>query len=167
MTAQRHNRKWSRRPFLAAFALALALALSLTSLVRAATTERIVVDQRTGLAIHGFDPVAYFTDANPQVGREELELAFGGVVWRFRNPGNLTAFARDPGVYMPQFGGYDPILLAQGVATPGHPQLWVVADNRLFLFHSEGGRAAFVANPFRATAAAQSSWPAVERTLVP
>jgi hypothetical protein len=167
MTAQRHNRKWSRRPFLVVFGLTLVLALSLATLVQAATTERVVVDQRTGLAIHGFDPVAYFTDSHPQVGREELELAFAGAAWRFRNPGNLTAFARDPGIYMPQFGGYDPILLAQGVATAGHPQLWVVAENRLYLFHSETGRDAFMANPFRATAAAQANWPAVERSLVP
>jgi hypothetical protein len=137
MTAARRNRNWSLRPSVAAFAAA-ALLTVLTSLVSAATTERVVVDPRTGLAIHGFDPVAYFTDAVPSAGREELEVAYAGAVWRFRNAGNRIAFAHDPGIYMPQFGGYDPIVLARGLATPGHPQLWYIDENRLYLFRSRG-----------------------------
>ena len=33
---------------------------------RASTTERVVVNRFTGLAIEGFDPVAYFVDAAPE-----------------------------------------------------------------------------------------------------
>ena len=40
--------------------------------VDAATTERIVTDRHTGLAISGFDPVAYFTDAVPRKGRRGI-----------------------------------------------------------------------------------------------
>ena len=32
-----------------------------------------------------------------------------GAIWRFRNEGNRAAFAADPEVYMPRFGGYDPV----------------------------------------------------------
>ena len=106
MTAARRSASaWSAYALLG---LALVLSFILTSLVSAATTERIVLDRRTGLAIHGYDPVAYFTDAVALAGRAELELSYGGVVWRFRNAGNRAAFAERPDVYMPQFGGYDP-----------------------------------------------------------
>ena len=63
----------------------------------AATTERVVVNRHTGLAIDGFDPVAYFVDGAPKHGRAELELRSGGATWRFRNEGNRAAFAARPG----------------------------------------------------------------------
>jgi hypothetical protein len=85
----------------------------------AAITERIVVDPRRGLALSGFDPVAYFTDSKPLMGRGELEYAFGGATWRFHNEGNRAAFAEHPEVYMPNYGGYDPVAVARGVAAPG------------------------------------------------
>jgi hypothetical protein len=144
-----------------------ALLTGATALLAAATTERIVVDRHTGLAIHGFDPVAYFTDAQATVGREEMELSFAGVTWRFRNPGNRAAFAEHPDIYMPRFGGYDPVALARGVATPGHPHLWLVADDRLYLFHSLRAQSDFAADPDRAIAAAQARWAEVMSTLVP
>src|SRR5262245_9880941 len=164
MTAPRRSRKCLARPFLVALALAGVVAAMAVSRA-GATTERVVVDGRTGLAIYGFDPVAYFTLAGATIGREELELPYGGAVWRFRNSGNRSAFAQNPDVYMPQFGGYDPVMLARGTATPGHPHLWVVADNRLFLFHTREARDRFVADPQHAIAAANAQWPDIVRDL--
>jgi hypothetical protein len=73
---------------------------------RAATTERIVVDRHTGLAIGGYDRVAFFTDGRPKAGNPAFEL-------RFCNIDNRAAFAAQPEVYLPQFGGYDPAGVAQ------------------------------------------------------
>ena len=56
--------------------------------IGAATTEHVVTDRNSGLAIHGFDPVAYFTDGAPSLGKGEFEHRHAGVVWLFRNPGN-------------------------------------------------------------------------------
>ena len=149
--------------------MALALAGAVPAVIAsraAATTERVVVDGRTGLAIYGFDPVAYFTNAGAAIGREELELPYGGAIWRFRNLGNRTAFAQNPNIYMPQYGGYDPVVLARGTATPGHPHLWVVAGDRLFLFHTREARDRFAADPQQAIAAASAHWPDVLRDLL-
>lgn len=132
-----------------------------------ALTERIVIDHHTGLAISGFDPVAYFTDAAALIGRSEHEYMAEGVTWRFRNEGNLGAFAADPAVYTPQFGGYDPVIVARGVASPGHPQIWLVHDKRLYLFSTEKTRRVFAGEPQSLLAAAQEKWPDVLRTLVP
>ena len=60
--------------------------------------------------------------AQPVAGSANFELRYGGAVWRFRNVGNRDAFAAQPDVYMPQFGGYDPIGVARGVAVAGNPQ---------------------------------------------
>jgi hypothetical protein len=49
-------------------------------------------------------------------GRPEFERMPEGTTWRFRNEGNRAAFAADPDVFLPRFGGYDPVALARGVA---------------------------------------------------
>ena len=82
-------------PFLSVFATLL-LSLTISFRPQAATTERIVVDRHSGIALGGFDPVAYFVDADAMRGKGEFEHAFAGVVWRFRNEGNRAAFADDP-----------------------------------------------------------------------
>jgi YHS domain-containing protein len=133
--------------------------------MRAATTEMVVTNRHTGLAVDGYDPVAYFTEAAPKSGRAELEARVGGATWRFANEGNRAAFAAAPDVYMPRFGGYDPIALARGAAAAGHPELWLVVGQRLYLFYSEAAREAFAADPEDAIEAAERHWPEVQRTL--
>lgn len=131
----------------------------------AATNEQIVSDPHTGLAISGYDPVAYFTDAQARPGLASLERGLGGVVWRFRNEGNRAAFIKDPEVYMPQFGGYDPVAVARGASAPGHPELWLVIDSRLYLFYDAKARAAFAADPAQVRAEAERHWPQVRDRL--
>lgn len=164
MTAARRSWK-SRREATLYFAV---LALGLGPLpAGSATTERVVSDPRSGLAIGGYDPVAYFTDAAPMAGRPEFELTFAGVVWRFRNEGNRAAFVANPEVFMPGFGGYDPMTVARGASAPGHAELWVIVEERLYLFFTETARAAFAGDPGPAIEAAERAWPAVLRTLSP
>jgi hypothetical protein len=71
----------------------------------ASTTERVVVNRYSGLAIQGFDPVAFFTDSIAVQGVPDFEASDSGAVWRFRNEGNRASFVAHPEVYGPQFGG--------------------------------------------------------------
>ena len=127
--------------------------------------EPVVFNRYTGLAIDGFDPVSYFVDGAPRLGRPDFELRFGGLSWRFVNEGNMAAFAADPDVYAPRFGGHDPAAIVRGAATPGHPALWLVAESGLYLFYSEAARAAFAAAPDSAVEAAERYWPDVRRNI--
>jgi hypothetical protein len=164
MTAARRQRKRGRLR-----AAALAALLSAPSLfpavAPAAATERIVVDRHTGLAIGGYDPVAFYTDGKPTPGDPDLEYAYGGAVWRFANIGNREAFMERPDVYMPQFGGYDPLGVAHGIALAGSPVLWLIAGERLYLFYDQKRLAAFAAEPERIGSAADRKWPEVLDTL--
>jgi hypothetical protein len=135
--------------------------------VQAATTELVVVNRHTGLAISGFDPVAYFTDGVARQGRADFELSLKGVIWRFANEGNRAAFEADPDIYTPQFGGYDPVAIARGVSTPGHPQVFLLSNRRLYLFYNAEARDAFVSDPDSARRAAEDNWTEVQRTLAP
>ena len=135
--------------------------------LRAATTELVVTERHSGLAISGFDPVAYFAEQAARPGHAELELRHAGVTWRFRNEGNRAAFAAHPEIFAPRFGGYDPVAIARGASAPGHPEVWLVIEDKLYLFHSDAARADFAVDHDRIIDAAERRWPAILRILSP
>lgn len=125
MTAARQERKPAIFPRLflgLAFAMVLGAGiLAPFSPSWAATDNQLAVNATTGLAISGFDPVAYFTEGKALFGRAEFELNLEGSVWRFNNEGNRGAFEKNPEVYAPQFGGYDPVAIGRGRSVQGIP----------------------------------------------
>jgi hypothetical protein len=131
----------------------------------ASTTERVVVNRFSGLAIEGFDPVAYFIEQQAVLGLPDYEAAQAGAVWRFHNEGNRASFVAHPEIYGPQFGGYDPIDVARGVTLAGNPRFFVVAGQRLYLFGLEANRDAFAADPGRYLPEARERWPQLEEML--
>jgi hypothetical protein len=159
MTAQRRERKGWRR------GIALIALLAGLANAGAATSERVVTNRFSGVAIGGFDPVAYFTDAQPVKGLAELEATQAGAVWRFRNEANRAFFVAHPEIYGPQFGGYDPVDVARGVAVAGNPQIWMISDKRLYLFAREQSRAAFALNPSKISQEALKRWQGLQSAL--
>src|SRR6202047_1398841 len=166
MTAPRQER-YGRRLGTAFSALLMGFFASISPdlAARAATTERVVVNRYSGLAIEGFDPVAYFTDSRPAQGVPDSEAAEAAAVWRFRNEGNRASFVAHPEVYGPQFGGYDPVDVARGITVAGNPLFWLCWGQRLFLFAREEARDAFAANPEPFLKEATVRWPGLEDKL--
>ena len=68
---------------------------------------------------------------------------------------------------MPQFGGYDPLGVAHGVAVAGNPGVWLITGGRLFLFYDSDRLKTFNADPERIAGAAERKWPDVLRALSP
>jgi hypothetical protein len=166
MTAARQKRKLRRACRIAA-ALVVAAMWAFASAAHAGLTARIVVDWHSGLALSGYDPVAYFTDSKPVAGSPDFELHYGGAVWRFCNVGNRAAFTARPDIYMPQYGGYDPVGVAHGVAVAGDPDVWAIVGERLFLFYNDAQRSKFLTDSARFIALSQRNWPDVMRALNP
>lgn len=164
MTAARPQRK--------ALALGPTLAIAVLGLVFVIPTaspaagDPVAINASTGLAISGFDPVSYFVNGKPKIGRPGLELRLDGVVWRFVNEGNRAAFAEHPDVYMPRFGGFDAVAIARGKSVPGHPLFWAMNGERLYLFYNDDERAAFLAEPAAIIERATRKWPQVMLTIV-
>jgi hypothetical protein len=99
---------------------------------------------RSGLALGGFDPVAYHAQGRAAAGRAEYEMLHRGDVWRFASAANRAAFADAPAIYEPAFEGYDPTGVADGVAVETDPRLFAVVAQRLFLFRTAANRTAFL-----------------------
>lgn len=91
----------------------------------------------SGVAIRGYDTVAYFTQGGPVEGSESFTTEWEGATWRFASQDNLDLFKADPAKYAPQYGGY----CAYGVAKDGlvkiEPENWTILDDKLYLNFSD------------------------------
>ena len=115
------------------FLLGSLLALMLAPPVHAA--DEIYTNWR-GLAIRGYDPVAYFTQGEPVEGDRDFEYEWKGATWRFATAENREAFIRDPESYVPQYGGYCAWAVSQGKTASIDPEAWRIVDGKLYLNYS-------------------------------
>ena len=148
---------------LAAAACALARpALSDANLFAAEHERHVVADPRNGLALFGFDPVAYHFEKAALKGSPQHEVERDGRFWRFGSAANKAAFVADAAIYMPLFGGHDGAAAASGLMVDGNPEIFLLAGGRLVLFRDEAGRDRFAADA-DVRSQALRSWPEVVR----
>lgn len=93
-----------------------------------------------GLAIRGYDPVAYFTEGKPVEGLKEHEIEWRGAKWRFASAENRAKFEADPEAYAPQYGGHCAWAVANGYTASTVPEAWEIVDGKLYLNYSLGVR---------------------------
>ena len=125
----------------------------------------IVTDPLTGVALGGMDPVSYFTEEAPLLGRGDFEFIWHGVPWHFATEANRDAFERAPEIYAPQFGGHGAMSVARGFVSDADPTMYTVYRQRLYLFYSAGNREAFLLAPAEAAVKAEANWPALSKKL--
>jgi len=65
-----------------------------------------VSKSKSGVAIRGFDTVAFHTDKRAVKGKKEFSYHWNDATWYFKSAENRDLFAADPLRYAPQFGGY-------------------------------------------------------------
>lgn len=70
-----------------------------------------------GVAIMGYDPVAYFTDGRAMKGSEKFSYEWLGTPWHFANAKHRELFISEPIKYAPQYGGYCAGEVAHGSVT--------------------------------------------------
>jgi YHS domain-containing protein len=120
------------------FAAALAVVLGLfTAGPAMAAAETNISSGLTlkgpGLAVHGYDVVAYFTDGKPTSGRAKHSSVYKGATYRFTSEEHLKAFEQRPERYVPQYGGYCAFGVSVGAKFDGDPHLWRIVDGKLYL----------------------------------
>ncbi len=79
-----------------------------------------------GVAIRGFDPVAYFREGAPRRGLAEHSIVRDEAVWRFASAENKALFAADPLRYLPAFGGFCAYGTSRGYLVKTEPEAWSI-----------------------------------------
>ena len=95
------------------------------------------INHDKGVAIQGYDVVAYFTDNAAVKGNARLVHTWNGVEWRFASAEHRDAFAKEPARYAPAFGGYCAYGVSRGYAVDIDPEAFAVVDGTLYLNYSK------------------------------
>lgn len=114
--------------------LAFGAAAPLTSL--AAIPARASADyvyNNSGVAINGYDPVAYFTQEEPVMGDMKNALKWEGATWVFASVDNEEMFMGNPRAYAPKYGGYCAYAMSKGAIAATDPEAWTIHENKLYL----------------------------------
>ncbi|OWY20316.1 YHS domain protein [Sphingobacteriales bacterium UPWRP_1] len=91
-----------------------------------------------GLAIDGYDPVAYFTAHAAQKGSSKFAHTFGGITYYFATPQNLQTFKANPTAYEPQYGGWCAYAMGNtGEKIPVDPNTFKIVNGKLYLFYNK------------------------------
>lgn len=146
------------------FGIVLAVAVLVPGGVRAmpADLHLMIRDPASGLAIHGFDPVAYHVDGKARPGSLAFEAEWGGLRWTFTGEANRRAFLDAPDIYVPALAGHDPLSASQGFLAEGDPAIFAFRDGRIFFFRSAERRIRFETDA-EITAGAIANWPMLRR----
>jgi len=86
-----------------------------------------------GIAIRGYDTVAYFTQGEPVKGSSEYSTEWMGATWQFSSEEHLNTFVASPQTYAPQYGGYCAYGVSQGYLVKIEPEQWRIVDDKLYL----------------------------------
>lgn len=112
-----------------------------------------------GVAIHGTDPVAYFTEGRSVEGSAAHEVRWNGATWRFASAENAATFEADPARYAPAYGGYCAWAAAQGYLADTDPAAWTIHEGRLYLNANRRIRRRFERDVPGFVRAADANWP--------
>ncbi len=95
--------------------------------------------EKKGVAIEGYDVVAYF-DGNAKKGAKELSAMHDGTKFLFSSEENLKRFKQNPENYLPQYGGYCAYAVAlKGKKVKVDPKTYEIRDGKLYLFYNAWG----------------------------
>lgn len=122
------------------------------------STSALNVDKQ-GVAIKGFDPVAYFTDGAPVEGSNKFSASYKGATYHFANAKNRDAFKANSEKYVPQYGGFCAMGVALGKKLDGDPQAWRVVDNKLYLNLNKDVQKKWLEDVPGNLKTAESEWP--------
>lgn len=93
----------------------------------------IIDKDMNGVAIKGYDPVAYFTDNKPMMGNKMYSYKWDGATWEFASEKHLTMFKENPGKYAPKYGGYCAYAVSKNKLASTDPTVWKIVDGKLYL----------------------------------
>jgi YHS domain-containing protein len=138
----------------------LLLTMLMAMLALAGDPVKPVNTDSSGVAIKGYDPVAYFTESKPVKGLKEFELKHEGATYRFASAANRDLFQANPSKYLPQYGGYCAWAVSKGHTAGISPNAWKVLDGKLYLNHPLA-KGKFEKNHATAIPEADQNWPAI------
>jgi hypothetical protein len=124
------------------------------------------IDNQHGLALGGYDPVAYFTEHKPTLGRPDIVFQWKGATYRFATQSDRELFEANPEHYAPQFGGYCAFAVSLGTTADGDPLQWTVDGDKLFVNNNPTAAKLWNQHRHRNIRQGVANWPLIPRQPV-
>jgi YHS domain-containing protein len=114
---------------------------------------------KAGVAIQGYDPVAFFTDHHPVTGKPQFSSKQDGAIYWFASKQHQELFQADPAKYKPAFGGYCAYGVSRNRLVEIDVKAYQIVDGRLLLQYSKGVREDFNKDTKGNLKKAEANWP--------
>ena len=138
--------------------LAVLLGLLVVSAPLAAQAKKLLNVDSDGVAVHGYDPVAYFTEGKAIKGDPQLQSVYERATYYFQSAAAKEAFDKEPAKYAPQYGGYCAMAMTMGKLEDVDPNYFLVHDGKLLLQRNEKAHMMFAKDPLANHKKADESW---------
>jgi YHS domain-containing protein len=152
--------KLSGSKLLTAAALVIAFTVSSCGLIpsQAESSINAVNVDESRLAIKGYDPVAYFTEAKPVQGSSQFTAEHLGATYYFSSAQHQSLFQGEPNKYAPQYGGYCAFGVSKEYKFDIDPEAWAIVDDKLYLNLNKRVQARWVPNKDELIVDADTIW---------
>ena len=140
---------------------ALTVAFAVLSIAVAAAQK--VNTSFSGLAIDGYDPVAYFTENKPVKGTREFTFEFEGATYRFASAAHRDRFAKEPARYVPQYGAFCAWAVSRGYTADTDPLAWRIVNGKLYLNYDTSVQKKWEEDIPGNITKADANWPGLSR----
>jgi hypothetical protein len=146
---------------------AVGFALAATAGVSASADDSVNTGYFGGVAIMGYDPVAYFTENRAVKGSEEYAFDWLGTPWHFANNKHREMFMNEPVKYAPQYGGYcaGEVANNSSVTVNIDPEAFKIIDGKLYLVYDRGNAEVFADHADELVPKGNENWPKVVADL--
>jgi hypothetical protein len=113
----------------------------------------------SGVALHGYDAVAYFSQHAAVKGDARFALTWSGATWLFATASNRDRFADNPASYAPQFGGYCSWAVSRNYTADIEPEAFDVVNGKLYLNYSKAVQLRWKLDRAGNIGKAEQNWP--------
>jgi len=120
---------------------------------------------KNGVAIKGYDPVAYFVSSKAQKGNQAYSHVHAGNKWLFSSEANKKAFAANPAKFTPQYGGHCAYAASKNSIAPVDPHAWTIENGKLYLNYNKSIRSKWLPNITANISKANANWPALAQKV--
>jgi YHS domain-containing protein len=129
--------------------------------VAGAAPEAADLNAERGVALKGYDAVAYFGEGKAIKGSPNHTVDWSGVTWRFASNEHRNLFEQDPARYAPRFGGYCAFGVAQDKKIDADPTAWSVIGGKLYVYFNKSVRTTWLKDPVGYIEKAERNWPSL------
>ena len=144
---------------------AVVTVLMLAAMAVGASAKELNNLDRSGFALQGYDPVAFFTDNRPVRGDQQFQAQFHGATYYFASAEHKATFEKEPAKYEPQFGGFCAYGTSRGKTVPIKIEAWQIVNGRLLMQYDLDVKGKFNSDPQGNLQKADQNWPGLVEKL--